>query len=128
MHSYSIELSQGIAFHNIVTSIIHEHQLDVPAAMKWLGEFGKDRVATFLDGIKELPSWGPEIDAKIQRYVNGMGYLVRGTDAWCYKSKKYWGEKGEEVRTTRIVTLFMEENRQGLLTKEELKAVMVNTS
>ncbi|KAL9708962.1 hypothetical protein Ac2012v2_007778 [Leucoagaricus gongylophorus] len=57
MHSYSIELSQGIAFHNIVTSIIHEHQLDVPAAMKWLEEFGKDRVATFLDGIKELPSW-----------------------------------------------------------------------
>ena len=102
--------------------------MDVPAAMKWLEEFGKDRVATFLDGIKELPSWGPEIDAKIQRYVNGMGYLVRGTDAWCYKSKKYWGEKGEEVRTTRIVTLFLEENRQGLLTKEELEAVMVNNS
>jgi len=44
MHSYPIELSRGIALHNIVTSIIHEHHLDVPAAMKWLEEFGRQKL------------------------------------------------------------------------------------
>jgi len=81
MHSYPIELSRGIAFHNIITSIIHEHYLDVPAAMKWLEEFSRQRIATFLNGIKELPSWGPEIDGKVRKYIDDIGYLVRGTDA-----------------------------------------------
>jgi len=125
MHSYPVELSRGIAFHNIITSIIHEHQVDIAAAMKWLDVFGRDMVATFLDEVNALPSWGPEIDDKIQQYVNDIGYLVRGTDAWCYRSERYWGEKGKEVGTTRIATLFLEQSKQGLLTKEELKAAMV---
>jgi len=125
MHSYPVELSRGIAFHNIITSIIHEHQVDIAAAMKWIDVFGRDMVATFLDGVNALPSWGPEIDDKIQQYVNDIGYLVRGTDAWCYRSERYWGEKGKEVGTTRIATLFLEQSKQGLLTKEELKAAMV---
>ena len=44
MHSYPLELSRGIEFHNIITSIIHEHHLDVPAAMKWLEEFGRQKL------------------------------------------------------------------------------------
>jgi len=124
MHSYPIELSRGIAFHNIITSIIHEHHLDVPAAMKWLEEFGRQRIATFLNGIKELPSWGPEIDGKVRKYIEDMGYLVRGTDAWCYESERYWGGRGKEIRTTRMVTIWPEKIREGLLTKEELKSAI----
>ena len=124
MHSYPIELSRGIAFHNIITSIIHEHHLDVPAAMKWLEKFGRQRVATFLNGIKEIPSWGPEIDGKVRKYIDDMGYLVRGTDAWCYESGRYWGGRGKEIRTTRMVTIWPEKTREGLLTKEELEAAI----
>ena len=124
MHSYPVELSRGIAFHNIITSIIHEHQVDIPATMKWLEVFGRDTVVTFLTGINALPSWGPEIDDKVQQYINDIGYIVRGTDTWCYRSERYWGEKGKEVGRTRIATLFLEQNQQGLLTKEELEAAM----
>jgi len=124
MHSYPIELSRGIAFHNIITSVIHEYHLDVPAAMKWLEEFGRQRVATFLNGIKELPSWGPEVDGKVRQYIDDIGYLIRGTDAWCYESERYWGGRGKEIRTTRIVTIWPEKIREGLLTKDELKAVI----
>jgi len=124
MHSYPVEVSRGIAFHNIITSIIHEHQVDIPAAMKWLEVFGRDTVDNFLTGINALPSWGPEIDDKVQQYINDIGYIVRGTDAWCYRSERYWGEKGKEVGRTRIATLFLEQNQQGLLTKEELEAAM----
>jgi len=121
MHSYAVELSRGIAFHNIITSIIHEHHLDVPAAMKWLEEFGRYRVATFLNGIEELPSWGPE---KVRQYIDSIGYLVRGTDTWGYESERYWGRKGKEIQTTRMVTIWPEESQEGLLTKEELDAAI----
>ena len=124
MHSYPIELSRGIAFHNIVTSIIHEHHVDIPAAMKWLDVFGRSAVTTFLNGINALPSWGPDIDVRVQRYVSDLGYLVRGTDAWCFRSERYWGQRGQEVGTTRIATLFRDQNQQGLLTKEDLSAAM----
>jgi len=124
MHSYPIELSRGIAFHNIITSIIHEHHLDVPAAMKWLEEFGRQRIATFLNGIKELPSWRPEINGKVRKYIDDIGHLVQGTDAWSYESERYWGRKGKEIRTTRIVTTWLEKTREDLLTKEELKSAI----
>ncbi|KXN85516.1 Delta(6)-protoilludene synthase [Leucoagaricus sp. SymC.cos] len=127
MHSYAVEVARGIAFHNIVTSIMQDHEMDVPAAMEWLENFGKHRVATFLNGIEELPSWGEEIDVDIQRYIDSIGYLVRGADAWSYESERYWGEKGMEVQKTRVVTFFPEneESQEGLLTKEELKAAIV---
>ena len=92
--------------------------------MKWLEEFGRQRVATFLNGVKELPSWGPEIDGKVRQYIDGIGYLARGIDAWCYETDRYWGRKGKEVQTTRVVTIWPEETQEGLLTKEELKATM----
>jgi len=126
MHSYLLELSRGIEFHNIITSIIHEHHLDVPAAMKWLEEFGRQRVTTFLNGIKELPSWGPEIDGKVRQYIDGIGYLVRGTDAWSHESERYWGGKGKEVQTTRMVTMWPGKIQEGLLTKHELKAAIAS--
>ncbi|KAF9445438.1 terpenoid synthase [Macrolepiota fuliginosa MF-IS2] len=126
MHSYPVELARGIAFHNIVTSIIHEHKLDVPGAMAWLERFGKHQVETFLDGIEELPSWGPEIDANVLRYIESIGYLVRGADAWSYESERYWGKKGLEIQITRLVTLSpeAEESQEGFLTKEELRVAM----
>ena len=92
--------------------------------MKWLEEFGRQRVAAFLNGIKELPSWGPEIDGKVHQYIDDIGYLVRGTDAWCYESERYWGGKGKEVQTTRMVTIWPGTTREGLLTKDELKAAI----
>ncbi len=130
MHSYSVEVARGIAFHNIVTSIMYEHNVDVAAAMEWLDSFGKYRVDTFLNGIQELPSWGPEIDVNVQKYIESIGYLIRGADTWSYESERYWGKKGMEIQRTRVVTLFLgiEEVQEGLLTKEELKAAVVAVS
>jgi len=127
MHSYVVEVARGIAFHNIVTSIMEEHQVDVPTAMEWLENFGKYRVDTFLRGVEELPSWGPEIDVNVQKYIKDIGYLVRGADAWSYESERYWGKKGMEIQETRQVTLFLEakEVQEGLVSKEELKAAIL---
>jgi hypothetical protein len=125
MHSYAVELARGIAFHNIVSSIIQEHGLSIPAAMCWLDDFGKNRVKAFLDGVENLPSWGPEVDKNVRKYIERVGYLVRGADAWSYESERYWGNKGEEIRRTRIVTIFPKERQEGWLTREELRTLMI---
>ncbi len=127
MHSYVVEVARGIAFHNIVTSIMEEYKVDVPAAMEWLDNFGRYRVDTFLNGIKQLPSWGPGVDANVQKFIKNIGYAVRGADAWSYESEKYWGKKGMEIQRTRLVALFLgvKEIQEGLVSKEELKAVIL---
>jgi hypothetical protein len=125
MHSYAVELARGIAFHNIVSSIIQEHGLSIPAAMCWLDDFGKNRVKAFLDGVENLPSWGPEVDKNVRKYIERVGYLVRGADAWSYESERYWGNKGEEIRWTRIVAIFPKERQEGWLTREELRTLMI---
>jgi hypothetical protein len=124
MHSYAVEVARGIAFHNIVSSIIQEHGLNVPEAMRWLEEFGQDRIKVFLDGIEKLPSWGSEIDENVRKYIDSIGYVVRGADAWSYESERYWGKKGREVERTRVVTLIPKESQVGLFTREELAATI----
>ncbi|KAF9002127.1 isoprenoid synthase domain-containing protein, partial [Cyathus striatus] len=69
MHSYRLEHARGLDGHNIITSIIHEHRLN------------------------------------LQIYVDGLGNWVRGNDCWCYESKRYYGDGGEIVRQTGIITL-----------------------
>jgi len=58
------------------------------------------------------------------QYIDDIGYLVRGTDAWCYETERYWGGKGQEARTTRMMTIWPEKTREGLVTKEELEAAI----
>lgn len=127
MHSYSVEVARGIAFHNIVTSIMQEHRMGISAAMEWLGNFGKQRIDTFLNAVKELPSWGQEVDQNVSIYIKRIGHLVRGADEWSYESERYWERRGSEIQSTRLVTFIpeVEESQEGLLTKEELRTAIV---
>lgn len=122
MHSYALEHARGLAFHNIITCIQFEYGLDLQAALDWLGAFTKSLVEQLASDRNNLPSWGPETDSKVQAYIDGLGNWVRGNDCWCYESKRYYGDEGEVVRQTRLITLRKAE--AGLVEKEELRAVM----
>lgn len=52
-----------------------------------------------------IPSWGPDIDARVQMYIDGIGQWVRGNDDWSCEGKRYHGDSGLAVRDTRLVTL-----------------------
>lgn len=122
MHSYALEHARGLAFHNIITCIQYEHGLDLQDSLDWLGEFTKSLTERFATDRKNLPSWDPETDAKVQVYIDGLGNWVRGNDCWCYESKRYYGDGGEVVKQTRLITLRKAE--RGLVKKEQLGAVM----
>lgn len=105
MHSYGLEHSRGLDCHNVITSIMQEHQLDLQAALYWLANYSNATIAKFLSEKNNLPSWGSEVDASVQEYVDRLGRCVRGYDAWSYETNRYYGNKGLDVQQTRKITL-----------------------
>ncbi|KAF9002134.1 isoprenoid synthase domain-containing protein [Cyathus striatus] len=126
IHSYAREQARGLDGHNVITVIMLEHSIDLQAALNWIGEYAEELVARFLSNIKHLPSWGAAMDRDLKIYIDRLGCGVRGQDSWSYETKRYYGEKGEEVRRTQIMTLQAPEKGFNL-TQGQLKQVINNT-
>lgn len=105
LNSYLMEQSRGLATHNLVTVVMHEIKLDHVGAMDWLEVHIKAVAKHFLENYARLPSWGEDIDGRLKRYIDGLGYWVRGNDAWSFESQRYFGARGPEIQQSRWVTL-----------------------
>ncbi|THU84488.1 terpenoid synthase [Dendrothele bispora CBS 962.96] len=107
--SYNVEQAHGDDLHNLVTIVMNQYDLDLPGAMKWIGEFHDGIAEKFLNTYKNLPDWGPVINPQIQRYVDGLGNWVRGNDSWSFESWRYFRGKGPEIEKIRWVELMPRE-------------------
>jgi len=84
---------------------MHELNTDVNKAMAWAANYHAKAEAKFLDGLKRVPSWGPEIDRQVEQYLNGIANWPRGNDCWDFESGRYLGSKGLEIQKTRQMPL-----------------------
>ena len=118
MHSYGLERARGLDGHNVVTSIMYEHQLDLQGALYWLAGYAEDTIAKFFSEQERLPSWGRAVDLSVQEFVDRLGRCVRGYDAWSYETNRYYGNCGLQIRQTRRITL--PGNDSGYITRKEM--------
>lgn len=105
MYSYDMEQSRNIAGHNLVTVVMKELHTDLNSAFKWIGERQRATEAEFLILRSSLPSWGTKTDACVERYIDGLAYLLRGAYCWSFEGVRYFGKMGPVVEKTRIVRL-----------------------
>lgn len=105
-----MEKSRGLEVHNSVESVMHEHGFDIQSAIDWLECYVAGVRVEFLDNIANMPSWGEDIDRRVKIYIDGIAQWVRGNDDWTFESGRYFGNKGPEIRETRIVTLLPSSN------------------
>ncbi|KAK1757049.1 terpenoid synthase [Echria macrotheca] len=113
LYSYPVERARGHALHNLVTTVMYQLDLAPQAAVDWIGNWSDGIAAEFLECRANLPSWGPEIDEQIHRYVDGIASWVRGADDWSFESQRYFGVAGEEVRRTREIYMLPRVERDG---------------
>jgi hypothetical protein len=52
------------------------------SAFDTLGAMLEERYMQWDQAITELPSWGPEVDAQVQRYVQGIQNVVQANISW----------------------------------------------
>ncbi|CDO77211.1 hypothetical protein BN946_scf184747.g24 [Trametes cinnabarina] len=105
LYSYNREQATENDHYNLLTVVKREFNTDLDGAMAWAMNFHRDVSTRFLEGLKNVPSFGPEIDPQVQEYLQLIANWPRCLDSWSFESKRYFGELGLEIQKTRMVPL-----------------------
>jgi len=65
-----------------------EHDIDLQSAVDSLTDMISHRVEEYAQLKKQLPSWGPEVDAVVQKYHKALEHFVQGCLVWYYSSPR----------------------------------------
>ncbi|PPQ69928.1 hypothetical protein CVT26_013253 [Gymnopilus dilepis] len=103
--SYAMEKARGLELHNSVALVMVEQNTDVQGAINWLEQYAAGVHAAFLDNVANMPSWGEDVDRRVKIYIDGIAQWVRGNDDWTFESGRYFGNKGLEIKKSRVMTL-----------------------
>ncbi|EJC98835.1 terpenoid synthase [Fomitiporia mediterranea MF3/22] len=117
--SYNKEQATGDDSYNIVTVVMRELNLGLDEAIAWVANYHAEVQKRFLNGVQRVPSWGPEIDTHVQRYLNGLGNWARANACWHYESGRYFGSRSPEVLQTRRVQLLPKVQKHNVSLKRE---------
>lgn len=60
---------------------------------------------TFRESRKCLPTWDPEVNRDVERYVCSLEGWLAANLHWSFMSGRYFGSKGLEIAKTRTVEL-----------------------
>jgi hypothetical protein len=63
----------------------------------------KKRFVRFDEVLAQLPSWGPDTDRDVARYIEGVRNVVRANLYWSFHSERYFGSRHKEVSETHII-------------------------
>ncbi|KAL6883036.1 isoprenoid synthase domain-containing protein [Trichoderma longibrachiatum] len=102
--SYKKEVELNDAGNNLVT-ILKAQNLSDQEAMDKIGTMLDACYETWYSALGELPVWGAETDQEVRRYLDACRNVGLGNLHWSFRSGRYFGASGEEVRKTRILTL-----------------------
>jgi len=73
--------------------------------MNWAWNHHIGLQAKYLAGLKNLPSFGPQIDKDVKDYLDDIAVMVKGGVCWAFESRRYFGNLGLNVQQTRYVPL-----------------------
>ena len=79
--------------------------IELQAAVKVVGGMCRDCIDSFLNLRSELPSWGANMDAAVNMYVDGLQSWIVGSLNWSFESHRYFGQDDLKIRLTRVVNL-----------------------
>ena len=89
----------------MIVVMMRHHGMALQEAVDFVGDLCKKSVDRFNEDRARLPSWGPEIDAQVQVYVQGLADWVAGYLHWSFDSERYFGKKGGQIKKERIIAL-----------------------
>lgn len=73
-------------YQNLVFCIMHERDVGLQAAIDILTEMLAQRVEQYVELKSQLPSFGPEVDRELAKYLHALENFVQGTVLWYYLS------------------------------------------
>jgi len=105
LYSYDLEQSRGLEGSNVLTVLMEANNFTLQEAADRGDVLFGDIMSRFIAERRKLPSWGPDLDRDVNRYVDTICHWIVGNLHWCLESPRYFGSSREEVWRTRIVKL-----------------------
>ncbi|KDR73677.1 hypothetical protein GALMADRAFT_72397 [Galerina marginata CBS 339.88] len=102
--SYNVEQSRGDT-HNMIIILMKYHGLTLQGAVDYVGDLCAQTIDAFSENKRKLPSWGAEIDDVVVQYVQGLQDWIVGSLHWSFRTHRYFGAQGAEVKKHRLVKL-----------------------
>jgi len=82
-------------YQNLVVCVMLEHNTGLQCAVDIVTEMFAQRVADYADLKKRLPSFGPDIDGELAKYLTALEQYTQGTIVWYYESPRYFRGAGQ---------------------------------
>jgi 5-epi-alpha-selinene synthase len=86
--SVAKEMREG-NLHNLVLILQHSYQVSLQEAINRAAELHDAEVRNFIELAAQLPSFGAEIDANLQRYILNLRFWMRGHVDWYQVTERY---------------------------------------
>ncbi|OBZ69189.1 Alpha-muurolene synthase [Grifola frondosa] len=102
--SYNVEQARGDT-HNMIVILMKYHGLGLQDAIDYVGDLCKSIIDSFVEHMRNVPSWGPQIDKDVAVYVRGLQEWIIGTLHWSFLTERYFGKEAAEVKKHHIVRL-----------------------
>ncbi|TEB39611.1 terpenoid synthase [Coprinellus micaceus] len=110
--SYNVEQSKGDT-HNMIVILMAYHGYTLQGAVDYVGDLCQQTIDAFCHNKTKIPSWGPEIDDMVARYVQGLQDWIVGSLHWSFQTHRYFGKDGQDIKKHRIVKLLPLETQNG---------------
>ena len=124
--SYNREQATGYENWNILSVAMHQFGLDLHHATEWVAQYHKEVEARFHAARARLPSFGTEVDAALQEYVDdALAGWPRGNDCWRFESERYFGKKGAEIQMARSVPLLAKRVMNPEMRREKVEVQLI---
>lgn len=101
--SYRKDLALGVDINLI--SILTEKGLSTQQAMDMMDVKFNDCYKRWYNALANMPVWGEEIDREVLKFVEACRLMALGNLYWSFKTGRYLGDEGSEVRKTRMLNL-----------------------
>ncbi|KAG6918624.1 hypothetical protein DXG01_013035 [Tephrocybe rancida] len=92
-------------YQNLVCVLQHAHNLDLQEAIDLLSEMIAERVQDYVKLKNSLPSFGPDVDPAIQRYIHALEQFVQGCLVWYYSSPRYFPDVDPRGKSEVVIHL-----------------------
>ena len=102
----------GHTGNNVMTVLMKDKQCSLQEAADHVGTHFKQLMESFEADKARLPSWGPELDAVVAKYVMAMETWVVGNCDWSFETQRYFGPQHAEVKRTRLIMLRPQEVKE----------------
>lgn len=94
----------------MVAVLMHHYDYSLQEAVNHVGAMCREVMDTFAKNKTLIPSFGEEtLDSHVAKYVEGLQDWISGALHWSFKSQRYLGAEGPEIKKHRWVNLMPKE-------------------